>query len=134
MYALVDFDPDGLAIMLTYKHGSIARIHEVSSLAVPQIRWLGLQSSDLLTLQGSSADPVNAASAEVVGLLPLTARDRRKAISMIRSGLYAEDANQKMQRRELQVMLMLGIKAEIQVLDQLEGGFERWLRAKLHHY
>ena len=37
-------------------------------------------------------------------------------------------------KRELQVMLILGVKAEIQVLDSRDGGLERWAGRKLNHY
>ena len=33
-------------------------------------------------------------------------------------------------RREVQVMLMLNVKAEIQVLEAREGGLGGWLRGK----
>lgn len=56
MYALVDYDPDGIAIMRTYKHGSQGLEHEQNS-TVPELRWLGIRSSDLLDLGDLVTDP-----------------------------------------------------------------------------
>jgi meiotic recombination protein SPO11 len=41
MYILVDADPHGIEIMLTYKFGSISKIHNAEHLAVPSIEWIG---------------------------------------------------------------------------------------------
>ncbi|TVY87160.1 Meiotic recombination protein, partial [Lachnellula willkommii] len=49
--ALVDYDPDGLGILSTYKHGSIALAHE-SGLAVSSVEWLGVRSCDFLEVAG----------------------------------------------------------------------------------
>lgn len=60
------------------------------------------------------------------GLLNLTKRDRGVALGMLgREGLDEE------WKREVRVMLMLGVKAEIQVLSERIGGLERWLDGKL---
>ncbi|KAK8101402.1 hypothetical protein PG999_011776 [Apiospora kogelbergensis] len=50
IYALMDFDPDGVSIMRTYKHGSIGMRHE-ESITVPGLTWLGVKHGDLLDLQ-----------------------------------------------------------------------------------
>ena len=50
MFALVDYDPDGIAIMRTYKYGSRGLDHEGDS-TVPHLRWLGIRSSDLFGSQ-----------------------------------------------------------------------------------
>ncbi|KAK4544162.1 hypothetical protein LTR36_004372 [Oleoguttula mirabilis] len=121
VYGLVDFDPDGLAILSTYKYGSITLAHESAELRVPQLKWLGLRSEHML-LGGD-----NTHSSQ--GLLTLTARDRGKARNMLeRSALHgdadsdgADDADQAY-ARELQVMLMLNMKAELQLLDAVPNG------------
>jgi meiotic recombination protein SPO11 len=116
IFALVDFDPDGIGIMSTYKHGSISLAHE-TNLVVPSIQWLGVRSCDFL-------DSGN----EMQGRLNLTARDRKIAARMLAKSVnegYDEDP-----RRELQVMLMLGAKAEIQILGNGEMLME-WLDKKL---
>ncbi|KAK6581907.1 hypothetical protein PZA11_005604 [Diplocarpon coronariae] len=106
--ALVDFDPDGIGIMSTYKYGSQALAHE-ANLAVPSVRWLGVQSHDFLEQDEG-----------VQGLLKMSARDRRIARKMLErvSGEHAGVEEEWM--RELQVMLMLNVKAEIQILGNGE--------------
>ncbi|KAI9775434.1 MAG: hypothetical protein M1839_001129 [Geoglossum umbratile] len=119
IYALVDFDPDGLSILSTYKYGSSALAHENSQLAVPSIRWLGIRSADL---QQENAD-------EVQGLLRLSARDRGKAVKMLGSEVFAEEAEW---RREMQVMLFLNVKAEIQVVSGFgRVGLRAWLEGRV---
>jgi meiotic recombination protein SPO11 len=109
---LVDFDPDGIGIMSTYKHGSMSLAHESATLAVPSVQWLGVRSCDFLQEE------------DVQGLSKLTARDRRIAVKMLERDVEME------WRRELQVMLMLNVKAEIQVLGNGERLGE-WLDMKL---
>lgn len=41
IYILVDADPHGIEIMLTYKYGSMMKIHNSQYLAVPSIQWIG---------------------------------------------------------------------------------------------
>ena len=53
MFALVDFDPHGIAILRTYKYGSQRLGHEENA-AVPHLRWLGIHSNDILS--NDSAD------------------------------------------------------------------------------
>ncbi|KAH6665770.1 Spo11/DNA topoisomerase VI subunit A [Halenospora varia] len=115
IHALVDFDPDGLGIASTYKHGSINLSHQ-SSLTVPSLNYLGVRSSDFVL-----PDRIE----DERGILRLLARDRRIAGKM----LEREDLDEEW-RRELRVMLVLNVKAEIQIL----GGGEslgRWLDEKL---
>ncbi|OWP04320.1 hypothetical protein B2J93_9388 [Marssonina coronariae] len=116
--ALVDFDPDGIGIMSTYKYGSQALAHE-ANLAVPSVRWLGVQSHDFVEQDEG-----------VQGLLKMSARDRRIARKMLEraSGEHAGVEEEWM--RELQVMLMLNVKAEIQILGNGEKLGE-WLDSRL---
>lgn len=113
IYALADFDPDGIAIMSNYKHGSYTLSHENENLIVPSIRWLGIRSSDILNEPNCE---------EAKGLLKLSGRDRKKAVKMLeKSAVMREDGGEAEWRRELQVMLMLNVKAEIEVLGDREG-------------
>lgn len=94
--------------------------HE-GNLAVPSIRWLGVRSSDFLHTE-----------CDVQGLLSLTKRDRRMAEKILeRQHEIGEmrpcDVDY---RRELQVMLMLNVKAEIQILGNGER-LGQWLDEKL---
>ena len=119
IYAMVDFDPDGIAILSTYKYGSDNLAHETSHLCLPHIQWLGLRSEHVLSGTTTHADQ---------GLLTLTARDRKKARKMLAWQVLQED---KSLRRDLQVMLMLNVKAELQLLDATADGTIILLKSSL---
>lgn len=122
IYGLVDYDPDGLAILSTYRHGSAALSHEHRQLATPRMRWLGLRSGDIVASVAEKASHT---------LLSLTVRDRKKAMNMLRwSAIDVEDGQYDL-RRELQIMLMLNMKAEIEAVDEAEGSLTGWLSTKL---
>ncbi|OJD19195.1 hypothetical protein AJ78_00808 [Emergomyces pasteurianus Ep9510] len=126
IYMLVDCDPDGMAIMSTYKYGSKAQAHENANLAVHSIQWLGLRASEVVSLRLD----MNQQDDDV--LIPLTLRDRKKAQDMlVRSPVFAEDGPEPAWRRELQHMLMSNVKAEIELLYEREGGIQGWLDRKL---
>ena len=109
--------------MSTYKYGSLNLSHENAGLNVPSIQWLGIQSRDVLA--GNEHD-------EYSGLLRLRARDRKKAADMLdRSEVLQEGGMEKVWRRELQVMLMLNVKAEMEVLADRQGGVKGWVEEKL---
>jgi meiotic recombination protein SPO11 len=122
IHALVDFDPDGIDIMSTYKHGSIALAHENENLSVNHIHWLGLSNKDLVKDDGVH---------RTQGLLKLTSRDRRKAIRMLEREPFMEGGKEPDWRREIQIMLMLNVKAEIQLLEAGEGGLHGWITDRL---
>lgn len=119
VYAMVDFDPDGIAILSTYKYGSKPLAHETSQMCLPQLQWLGLRSKHVLSGEATHADQ---------GLLTLSARDRKKARDMLGWQVLEGDENL---RRELQVMLMLNLKAELQLLDATPGGMVNLLESSL---
>ena len=100
----------------------MALAHENANLAVPSVQWLGIRSCDVLQ------ERVNK-----VGLLKLTKRDRRLAMKMLEKDIFKKHHwhGEAEWRRELQVMLMLNLKAEIQVLSPDEAGLEAWLDGKL---
>jgi len=127
VYGLVDFDPDGLAILSTYKHGSIALAHESAELRVPQLKWLGLRSEHKML----DSDSTHASQ----GLLTLTARDRSKAQKMLERSeagdSVVDDDEAADYRHELQVMLMLNMKAELQLLDAVPDGMTILLESQL---
>lgn len=122
-YALVDGDPHGVSIMSTYKYGSLAHQHENARFSVPGLEWLGLKISDAImssNITGSDA------------LLTLTARDRRKIVAMLRnSPVLASDGPELEWRAELQIMLMLNVKAEIEMMYDRDGGLELWIDRKM---
>lgn len=129
--------------MSTCKHGSFALAHENATLVTSGLKWLGVKSVDLFpSVRLSSSEHIKeegdadedegrrAGGTELLsqGLLRMTARDRRRAVSMLKWSQLEEDEEV---RRELQVMLMLGIKAEMQILDERPGGLAGWLRGRL---
>ncbi|GLA96149.1 hypothetical protein AtubIFM61612_011337 [Aspergillus tubingensis] len=122
-YALVDGDPDGMAIMATYKYGSVAFAHENRNLNVPGLHWLGLKITDVVAGAGLLGDST---------LICLTKRDRKKIVAMLsRNPIWAADGPEPEWRVELQRMLMLNVKAETEILYDMEGGLTRWLDRKL---
>jgi meiotic recombination protein SPO11 len=121
VYALVDYDPDGIDILSTYKHGSAALAHEKVELELPCVQWLGLSSKDL----GQNEDLHQSQ-----GLLRLSGRDRRKATRMLEREPFTEDGDEPSWRREIQIMLLLNVKAEIQLLEAQCNGLPGWLKRK----
>ncbi|KAI1733510.1 Spo11/DNA topoisomerase VI subunit A [Xylaria scruposa] len=149
MYGLVDFDPDGVRIMLTYKNGSRSLQHEENT-TLSQLLWIGLRSNDVLehhhkfphsaymnqtydlnytpsshfTLFHSGA----SAFSPVEVMLPLKAADRRLAMRIL--SMAAGKDHQVVESldliHELQVMLLLNTKAEIQAVDEA-GDLTAWL-------
>ncbi|KAL8871465.1 MAG: hypothetical protein Q9174_002708 [Haloplaca sp. 1 TL-2023] len=117
---------DGIAIMYTYKHGSRTLSHENANLKTPTVRWLGVRSNDLFP-EGSSAEPME----DRTGLLKLSRRDRKKALDILCREVCEEDGVEKEWRRELQIMLMLNVKVEMEILAQREGGVENWVDQRL---
>lgn len=123
VYGLADFDPDGLAILSVYAHGSVALAHESAELRVPQLKWLGLKGRHM----GLGSDSTHASQ----GLLTLTARDRSKAQKMLAQRESPADPGDTEVRRELQIMLMLNVKAELQLLDAIPDGLATLLQGAL---
>ncbi|KAI1505786.1 Spo11/DNA topoisomerase VI subunit A [Biscogniauxia marginata] len=157
IYALVDFDPDGLAIMCTYKFGSLGLSHE-ENITLPNLSWLGPMSHDFLDRTPSlySADlsqpgklPSSTASSnqeysswhQNVQSSPsspvnvssgLTAIDRKKGTRLLEklADQLNRDSSEDSLIYELRIMLMLNIKAEIQAIDDA-GDITVWLDQKL---
>lgn len=126
VHGLADFDPDGIKILSVYQHGSAALAHETATHAVSQLKWAGLNSHYLTT---AMADERMGQ-----GLLSLTTRDRTKARRMLELEMRtsqepSEDFNHR--SRELQVMLMLNTKAELQLLDSIPNGMTMLLMTEL---
>ncbi|GAB1737197.1 hypothetical protein NU219Hw_g879t1 [Hortaea werneckii] len=123
VFGLADYDPDGIAILDVYKHGSAAMRHENLGLKVEKLSRLGLSSRHII----ACGDDAHADQ----GLLTLTARDRSKACKMLeRSSEDGRDDEGNI-RRELQTMLALNIKAELQLLDAIPGGLSGILESAI---
>ncbi|KAG9193205.1 hypothetical protein G6011_03240 [Alternaria panax] len=137
MYALVDLDPDGIAILSTYKYGSYRLAHEnvtctgTTAPGLPNIRWLGVNSHHMSRSPVGEEHVDGSVMSQLQGLMRLTARDRTKAARMLEWNLCDDDGPEQCWRQELQMMLMLNIKAEMQILDELPGGLVSWLSYEL---
>ncbi|KAI0996799.1 hypothetical protein K3495_g11384 [Podosphaera aphanis] len=118
IYALVDFDPDGIGIMSTYKHGSLNLSHE-KNITVSSMRWLGIKNHDILT---GDAVPQK--------LLSLSPRDRRYAMKMLERAEFQVENGDSDCKTQLQIMLLLNLKAEIQILGSARS-LSHWLDLKL---
>lgn len=133
----MDLDPDGIHIMSTYKHGSLRLAHEDVTrtnrpgVNLPHLQWLGVQSQHINRRPGDESDTITAGLADVQGVMKLTARDRKKAHHMLEWGVCGEHGSEPGWRTELQRMLMLNIKAEMQLIDELPGGLVSWLSSQL---
>ncbi|XP_057968460.1 meiotic recombination protein SPO11-2 isoform X2 [Malania oleifera] len=95
--ALVDWNPAGLAILCTFKFGSIGMGLEAYRYAC-NVKWLGLRADDLQLIPDES-------------LVPLKPRDLQIAKSLMRSETLQENY-----REELEVMVQSGRRAEIEAL------------------
>lgn len=125
IYAVVDHDPHGLNILSVYKFGSVALAHENHRLVVSQVEFLGIKNEDL----EMSRDECIQNNEH--GILSLTSTDRRKAVRLL-GKVYIWP--QEEWRSELQRMLFMNVKAEIQAMDLGDrGGLGSYLNRKLLH-
>ncbi|RSM18316.1 hypothetical protein CDV31_002835 [Fusarium ambrosium] len=138
---LVDYDPDGVRILRCYRHGSDRLSHE-ADLDTQAIQWLGIKSDQLIQecADANSLDPrlfsqnsqptqmsiTSTACREPISYLGL--RERAVAVSALKKlpSFSSSDIETLEIRRELQVMLTLGVKAEVEWLDE-SGDLCRWL-------
>lgn len=112
-----------MAIMSTYKYGSIAHLHENADLNVPSIEWLGLHTSEVAAATQDAGDS---------SIMPLSSRDRKKATAMLtRTPVFSDDGPEPKWREELQRMLMMNSKIEIEIMYERPGGIEGWLDKRL---
>ncbi|OTB01709.1 hypothetical protein M426DRAFT_265630 [Hypoxylon sp. CI-4A] len=136
--ALVDFDPSGIEIMLTYKYGSRSLSHE-QNVTVPGLLWLGPKSCDITDrtrrLSGDSSAQDELPSADPLEVSShLSALDRQKAMKLLEKLKEQEDSTENDELvHEIQLMLMLNLKAEIQAVDDA-GDLTRWLDENLSEY
>ncbi|KAF5289057.1 hypothetical protein FQA39_LY03936 [Lamprigera yunnana] len=97
IFILVDADPYGIEIMLTYKYGSLNMSHLSKDLAEPKIKWLGVLPSEIIPL---AIEP-----------LILTATDKNKIISILKRPYIQENDRIK---EELNILLENNFKSEIE--------------------
>ncbi|GAB7342842.1 hypothetical protein MBLNU457_g0967t2 [Dothideomycetes sp. NU457] len=115
----MDWDPDGVAILSVYKHGSANKAMDMEDLLASNIQRLGLSRIDIDDREETRYEQ---------GLIPLTGRDRRKARQLLDKALYDEGGAEDGWRLELQTMLMINVKAELQILDEVPGALHKILR------
>lgn len=147
--ALLDFDPNGVKILNCYRHGSEKLGHE-ADIDTPTVQWLGIKSDQVLCNQSTLGIQTANIGSQTQAILngpsrvPLTSmmckdpvsyltpRDQLTAVSVLNklSDNLPEDEDAFELRRELQVMLSLGIKAEIEWLDD-SGDICQWLDRQL---
>lgn len=119
LFGLFDCDRDGINILQTYRKGSIALAHESAS-TVPDMKWLGVRLDDVVV-----------GAADDAPLLPLSPVDRERIRATLARQVDGGDAVQQQCFSELQKMLVLNVKAEIQILDERPGGLVQWLERKV---
>lgn len=91
---------------------------------MPSVRWIGIKSRDVK----------QAASASSSSLLKLTARDRSKAKCSLKNlSLKCLDAPQEW-RAELQAMLMINRKCEIEVLEERAEDFSYSILRRIENF
>ncbi|KPM35850.1 hypothetical protein AK830_g10716 [Neonectria ditissima] len=148
---LLDFDPDGVNILKCYRYGSQRLAHEANA-RTPAMRWLGIKCRQLMRIPGvestslqnhdtasdessqNSSLTLNTVRTSVSStscqdpITYLSSRDRRAAESALRVMLSSFPGEMEATEmiRELQVMLKLGVKAEIEWLDE-SGNLCQWL-------
>lgn len=115
-----------MAIMSTYKYGSMAHTSQNGRLNITRLRWLGLRTSEVVAGASNNDDEA---------LIRLTARDRKKIITMLTNNpVWMEEGPELEWRAELQQMLMLNLKAEIEILYDRDGGLEGWVDRKMESF
>ncbi|KAG8160814.1 hypothetical protein KVR01_009078 [Diaporthe batatas] len=152
-----DSDPHGIQIMRTYKNGSRRLSHEQNA-RVPGLQWIGVriedvlragppggeedgsQSSSLGQSRQSSQSSFGQSSQESQGSAlfgkqtPRDAQVDLKTAQGIVMALAARedelDHEETEQLREIQMMLLLNVKAEIQAIDNM-GDLSDWLDEKI---
>lgn len=106
--ALVDSDPYGLKIFSVYMQGSKSMAYDNASLTTPDIKWLGVRPSDLKKYN----IPEQCR-------LDMSAKDIQTGKALLEEDFIKSRPEWG---KELQIMLKLGKKAEIQALSSF--GFQ----------
>lgn len=127
-FALVDGDCDGLGIMSTYKYGSMAHAHASADLIAPKLIWLGTRITDVMVKE--NAPEVCDEDRVMISLSP---RDVKKIRNMLaRNPVFSETGPEIEWRVELQMMMILNTKVEIEILCGMDGGLEAWMDRKIN--
>ncbi|KAI3588759.1 Spo11/DNA topoisomerase VI subunit A [Fusarium oxysporum f. sp. albedinis] len=139
LLGLFDYDPDGIKILRCYRHGSERLSHE-ADLGIESLRWLGIRSVHLSrghtnTSLSNYGQPSHVSITSIQCRDPVTylnGRERAAAISTLKKiSLYSPNELEGSELRlELQLMIMLGVKAEIEWLDE-SGDLCSWLDGEI---
>ncbi|KIW79776.1 hypothetical protein Z517_06390 [Fonsecaea pedrosoi CBS 271.37] len=124
VFGLFDWDPDGVKILKCYLYGSRSLAQE-HGCDIPEAQWIGLKMEDVVSHQDIGNQAVQ-----------LSKRDRMTANALLANQEWHDQAGIVLQGlqeavTEVQRMLMLNRKAEIQSLDEGQGGLEEWLMGRL---
>ncbi|KAF5983101.1 meiotic recombination SPO11 [Fusarium coicis] len=136
LLGLFDYDPDGVKILRCYRHGSERLSHE-ADLGVEGLRWLGIRSAHLFRDHASAyyGQPSHVSITSTQSRDPVTylnGRERAAAVSALKktSLHFPNELEGSELRLELQLMMMLGVKAEIEWLDE-SGDLCPWLDGEI---
>ncbi|KAH7250162.1 Spo11/DNA topoisomerase VI subunit A [Fusarium redolens] len=139
LLGLFDYDPDGVKILRCYRYGSERLSHE-ADLSIQALRWLGITSAHLSrghagTSLGNYGPRSQVSITSIQCRDPVTylnGRERATAISILKkiSQHSSNELEASELRRELQLMIMLGVKAEIEWLDE-SGNLCSWLDGEI---
>ncbi|OAL26878.1 hypothetical protein AYO20_09911 [Fonsecaea nubica] len=124
VFGLFDWDPDGVKIFKCYLYGS-RRLAQEHGCDIPEAQWIGLKMEDVVSHQDIGNQTVQ-----------LSKRDRMTANALLANQEWHDQAGIVLPGlqeavTEVQRMLMLNRKAEIQSLDEGQGGLEDWLMGRL---
>lgn len=113
-FILVDADPHGIEIMLTYRFGSCALAHTADQLASPDIVWLGVRPSDALLFNLDHE--------------PLTKNDLQKMQNILKRSYIPSDI-----RNEISVLKIHNRKAEIEAFYKFSPSYlvDEFLRSMI---
>ena len=104
IFCLIDGDPHGFQIYLTYKYGSKSMAFSSTSLAVPDIKFLGVAPSDWFSkLEIQTRD-----------LISLSNHDVKKCLSLLKNPHVYIDPSLK---REISRLMFTNYKSEIQSIS-----------------
>ncbi len=111
-FALTDWNPHGLAIMLTYQQGSASR--ELERYACPSLRWLGLLSDDVRRINDETGGGLRR------GLVGFSANDLSTLGSL---ELRADVAGSASLQSEVAAMRRAGSKLDLEALHVVRPGY-----------
>ncbi|KAH7191988.1 Spo11/DNA topoisomerase VI subunit A [Fusarium flagelliforme] len=132
---LFDYDPDGVKIMRCYRDGSNRLGHE-TDLNIQGLQWLGIKSAHLFRdFTGARSAPASQSSQTSITstacrdpVTYMSTRERKATFSTLKkvSDSSSNEIEVSETVHELQMMMALGVKAEIEWLDE-SGDLCSWL-------